>query len=97
MTEAEREAIRARDAESGATWFTGPASFTAQGARDRRALLAEVDRLIFLVRQRAGELVMALNPELDDEGICKRCGQCVEAHVVADHYTCPPLTVGTSK
>lgn len=33
------EAIRARDAESGPTWFTGPASFTAQAARDRRTLL----------------------------------------------------------
>lgn len=52
-------AIRARDAESGATWFTGPASSTAQAARDRRALLAEVDRLTLLVRQKHGELVMA--------------------------------------
>lgn len=26
-------------------WFTGPASFTAQAARDRRALLARVDEL----------------------------------------------------
>lgn len=37
--------IRKRDAESGALWFTGPVSFTAQSARDRRALLVEYDRL----------------------------------------------------
>lgn len=37
--------IRKRDAESGALWFTGPASFTALGARDRRALLAAYDAL----------------------------------------------------
>ena len=36
--------IRARDRESGALWFTGPASFTAQAARDRRALLAFIER-----------------------------------------------------
>jgi hypothetical protein len=51
--------IRTRDAESGETWFTGPASFTAQAARDRRALLGEVDRLILLVRQKAGEAILA--------------------------------------
>jgi hypothetical protein len=43
-------AIRARDASSGALWFTGPESFTALAARDRRALLAEIDRLSSLVR-----------------------------------------------
>lgn len=36
----ELKEIMKRDAESGALWFTGPASFTAQAARDRRALLA---------------------------------------------------------
>ncbi len=55
--------IRKRDAESGELWFTGPASFTAQAARDRRELLAEVDRLILLVRQKHGELIMANNPD----------------------------------
>lgn len=35
--------IRARDRESGALWFTGPLSFTAQAARDRRALLGIID------------------------------------------------------
>lgn len=41
MTDLEK--IRARDAESGAIWFTGPASFTAQAARDRRTLLGLLD------------------------------------------------------
>jgi hypothetical protein len=31
--------IEARDEASGSLWFTGPASFTAQAARDRRTLL----------------------------------------------------------
>lgn len=39
------EQIRARDAAAGALWFTGPESFTALAARDRRSLLAEIDRL----------------------------------------------------
>lgn len=38
----ELQAIRERDQASGVTWFTGPASFTAQAARDRRALLVEL-------------------------------------------------------
>lgn len=59
------EAIRARDAESGATWFEGPASFTAQSARDRRTLLAEVDRLTLLVREKHGELIVVSNPPND--------------------------------
>ena len=44
-------AIRKRDADSAALWFTGPASFTAQAARDRRELLREVDRLLARVPQ----------------------------------------------
>jgi hypothetical protein len=59
LGQTELDNIRARDAESGETWFTGPASFTAQGARDRRALLGEVDRLVLLVRQKAGEAILA--------------------------------------
>jgi len=35
-------AIQKRDNESGNVWFTGPASFTAQAARDRRDLLVEL-------------------------------------------------------
>jgi hypothetical protein len=42
----ELQAVRDRDAESGATWFTGPASFTAQAARDRRYLLAQYDETV---------------------------------------------------
>jgi hypothetical protein len=41
----ELEAIRERDRAAGDTWFKGPASFTAQAARDRRALLALIDNL----------------------------------------------------
>lgn len=41
----ELDDIRKRDADSGALWFTGPASFTAQAARDRRALLAKLDEV----------------------------------------------------
>lgn len=37
--------IRERDRTSGSLWFTGPASFTAQAARDRRTLLAYNDQL----------------------------------------------------
>jgi hypothetical protein len=37
--------IKARDAASGSLWFTGPESFTSLAARDRRDLLAEIDRL----------------------------------------------------
>lgn len=36
---ADLEAIKKRDAETSPLWITGPASFTAQAARDRRALL----------------------------------------------------------
>ena len=43
--ETDLAAIRARDAGSGALWFTGPESFTALAARDRRTLLAEIERL----------------------------------------------------
>lgn len=38
-------AMRARDSASAETWFKGPASFTAQAARDRRELLALVQEL----------------------------------------------------
>lgn len=38
----ERE-IRGRDHASAATWFTGPESFTAMSARDRRTLLRLLD------------------------------------------------------
>jgi hypothetical protein len=44
-TDLDLAAIRARDAESAATWYTGPTSPAAVARRDRRALLAEVDRL----------------------------------------------------
>jgi hypothetical protein len=50
---ADLEAIRKRDTDSGNTWFVGPASFTAQAARDRRELLALIDEL---TRQRDGYL-----------------------------------------
>lgn len=40
------EAIIARDKATGELWFTGPASFTAQAARDRRALLAALPDLL---------------------------------------------------
>jgi hypothetical protein len=43
--------IRDRDAEAHHMWFTGPASFTALAARDRRALLHVIDEL----RERLGE------------------------------------------
>lgn len=39
------DAIRKRDAESSPTWYTGPASPAAVARRDRRALLAEIERL----------------------------------------------------
>jgi len=35
--------IRERDKAAAETWFKGPASFTAQAARDRRALLAMLE------------------------------------------------------
>jgi hypothetical protein len=37
--------IRIRDGLTSATWFTGPASFPARAARDRRELLAVVENL----------------------------------------------------
>jgi predicted transcriptional regulator len=37
--------IKARDAASGVLWFTGPESFNSLAARDRRVLLAEIERL----------------------------------------------------
>lgn len=43
MTPEQLEEIRKRDAAAGALWFTGPASFTALAARDRRELLALLD------------------------------------------------------
>lgn len=43
-------AIHKRDAESAATWYTGPASPAAQTRRDRRALLDELERLRSAVR-----------------------------------------------
>lgn len=44
---AELAAITARDANSSEIWFSGPhGSFTAQAAKDRRALLALVDTLL---------------------------------------------------
>ena len=55
MTPAELAEIRALDARSAPTWFTGPASFTALGARDRRALLHHVDALTAKLREIAGE------------------------------------------
>ncbi|MGH8261386.1 MAG: hypothetical protein ACREUG_17020 [Steroidobacteraceae bacterium] len=39
------EAIRTRDAASAETWFRAPHSAAARAIQDRRALLAEVDRL----------------------------------------------------
>jgi hypothetical protein len=39
------EAMRERDRLTAATWFAGPASGPAQAYRDRRALLAEIERL----------------------------------------------------
>ena len=43
MTPEELLAAQKRDAATGDLWFTGPESFTALAARDRRALLAEVE------------------------------------------------------
>lgn len=43
--------IRTRDKASGDLWFTGPASFTAQAARDRRTALDEIARLRGLLRK----------------------------------------------
>jgi hypothetical protein len=37
--------VRERDAATNEMWFVGPPSFTALAARDRRALLREVDAL----------------------------------------------------
>ena len=51
MTEAELTDIRRRDREAGSTWFKGPASFTAQAARDWRELLAELDRVSAQLQQ----------------------------------------------
>ena len=45
MTPEELLAAQKRDAATGDLWFTGPESFTALAARDRRALLAEVEAL----------------------------------------------------
>lgn len=42
ITRQELEEMTARDLQCAETWFTGPASFTAQAARDRRALLGAV-------------------------------------------------------
>jgi hypothetical protein len=39
------EEIRERDSAAADTWFKGPASFTAQAARDRRALLDAIKAL----------------------------------------------------
>jgi hypothetical protein len=35
--------VRARDAATNEMWFVGPPSFTALAARDRRAVLREID------------------------------------------------------
>jgi len=43
---AELAVITARDASSVSMWFEGPASFTAQAARDRRTLLGLVRMLM---------------------------------------------------
>ena len=56
----ELQAIRDRDAAGAETWFTGPASFTAQGARDRRWLLAKLDETV----REYSEAKMALWREL---------------------------------
>lgn len=45
MSDDPLDAIRKRDEETAKMWFTGPASFTAQAARDRRLLLDEVESL----------------------------------------------------
>ncbi len=59
--------ITARDASTGSFWFEGPASFTAQAARDRRTLLG-------LVRQLTTELEnYPLLPDADDTPLCP-CG-----------------------
>lgn len=61
MSGADLKAIRQRDATSGALWFTGPASFTAQAARDRRDLLAAIDSAILTFKGVAS---------------CSTCGAC---------------------
>lgn len=48
-TTEEIEAARERDRDTGEMWFTGPDSFAALAARDRRMLLSEVNRLQQLV------------------------------------------------
>ncbi len=45
MTHDELQAIILRDAETGPLWFTGPQSFSALAARDRRALLVDLTEL----------------------------------------------------
>lgn len=57
------DAIKKRDAESAGLWFIGPASFTAQAARDRRELLACIE-----VREAAARAAIAY-----DEAIAS-CG-----------------------
>lgn len=57
------EDIRKRDAEAAVTWFTGPASFPAQAARDRRDLLAEIDRLNALLPQQPAVMKVEINGE----------------------------------
>jgi hypothetical protein len=44
-TELDLTAIRLRDARAGELWFKGPESFTSLAARDRRALLRQIDQL----------------------------------------------------
>lgn len=93
----ELQAVRDRDTESGATWFTGPASFTAQGARDRRYLLAKLDETVreysaikmSLWRERDAEREYAVEGRRIVLSLARICDQVGELTCITnEHRTC---------